>query len=72
MKKVIHHLREQPEDVRRSILHITMIVCGIILIIVWIYTLKNNFTNVNTQSDIKESLEPLKDLQDNIIDVNNI
>jgi len=39
MKKIIHKIRQQPEEVRRHILHILTIVAGIILISLWVYSL---------------------------------
>ena len=39
MKKIIHHIRRQPEEVRRHILHILTIVAAIILLLLWVYSL---------------------------------
>jgi hypothetical protein len=39
MKKIIHKLRQQPEETKRHILHISTIVIGLILLTVWIYSL---------------------------------
>ena len=39
MKKIIHKLRQQPEEVRRHVLHIIISIIAVILFIVWIFTL---------------------------------
>lgn len=66
MKKIIHHIRKQSEEVRRHILHILIIVAGIILISLWIYSLGTSLTNPNTQIKINNDLKPFSILKDNI------
>lgn len=66
MKKIIHHLRKQPEEIRRHILHIVTIAAGIILIILWIYSLGNNLASQNTQVKMKQDLKPFSVLKDNL------
>lgn len=65
MKKIIHHIRRQPEEIRRSILHILTILAGIILIILWIYSLGTNLGS--TQAKANNDLKPLSTLKDSII-----
>ena len=71
MKKIIHHLRKQPEEVRRHILHIVMFVLIIILILLWVVSLGNNLSDSDTQVRMKQDLEPFSTLKDNIVDSYN-
>ena len=67
MKKIIHHLRKQPEEVRRNILHILIIASAIILIMLWVYSLGASLGNTDTQVKIKEDIKPFSVLKDNMI-----
>lgn len=67
MKKIIHHLRRQPEHIRRHILHATTLVVGIILIFFWMFSLGNNLSNPDTKIKISNDLKPLNALKDNLI-----
>ena len=66
MKKIIHHLRKQPEQVRRHILHISIIVAGIIMLSLWVYSLGENFSNADTQKKLEQNLKPFSILKDNM------
>lgn len=66
MKKIIHHIRKQPEHIKRHILHITIIICAVILFLFWIYSLGTTLTNTETQVKINQDLKPLSILKDNI------
>lgn len=67
MKKIIHHMRNQPEAVRRHILHVLTIVFAIILLLLWIYSLGTNLTDPDTQAKINNNLKPFSALKDNLI-----
>ncbi|MFA5791489.1 MAG: hypothetical protein WC884_00415 [Candidatus Paceibacterota bacterium] len=67
MKKIIHHIRKQPEEVRRHILNILMVVFAIILFLFWIYSLGTNLTNSDNQNKMSQDLKPFSALKDNII-----
>ncbi len=67
MKKIIHHLRKQPEHIKRSILHIATIACGAILVLLWIYSLGTNLTSPKIQTKVNQDLAPLSALKDNMI-----
>ncbi len=67
MRKIIHHIRRQPEGVRRHILHVSTMVLGIILALLWVYSLGRNVTDPKTQAKINEDLEPLSALKANIV-----
>ena len=67
MKRVIHHIRKQPEHVRRHILHVSVIVCGVVLILLWIYSLGTNLASPDMREKINEDLKPFSALKDNMI-----
>jgi hypothetical protein len=73
MKTLIHHVRTvraQPEEVRRHILHVATIVCAVILLALWIYSLGTNFASSNSDENVKKEssgLQPLSVLKENII-----
>jgi hypothetical protein len=64
MKKIIHNLRQKPEHVRRHILHLVTIICAIILIFLWIYSLSSNLSDGTVGQQIKDTVQPLT-LQNN-------
>lgn len=67
MRKIIHHLRKQPEDVRRHVLHTVVFVAGLILIIIWTFTLGKSFSSKETEVKVKQDLQPFNLLKDSII-----
>lgn len=67
MKKIIHHLRRQPEEVRRHILHVSTVVFGIILLMLWVYSLGASFSDKDTQAKIKRDVAPFSALKDNMV-----
>jgi len=66
MKRVIHHLRKQPEHIRYRVLHILVGIAAVILLFFWIYSLKVNFSNPDTQAEIQNDLKPFSALKSNI------
>ena len=71
MRKIIHHLRKQPEDTRRHILHIVIFVIAIVLIILWSYSLGHTFSSTKTKAKIKQDLQPFSLLKDSLLPDNN-
>ena len=67
MKKIIHHLRSQPEHIKRHVLHVTTLVAGIILLFVWVYSLGTNISNPETQAKVSNDLKPFSALKDNLV-----
>lgn len=67
MEKIIHHIRKQPEEVRRHILHVLIVVFGVILILLWIYSLGRTLTNPDTQTKVNQDLKPFSALKANIV-----
>ncbi|MFA6257549.1 MAG: hypothetical protein WC671_00880 [Candidatus Paceibacterota bacterium] len=66
MRKAIHHIRKQPEHIKRHILHIAIIICAVILFLFWIYSLGTTLTNIDTRAKISQDLKPLSILKDNL------
>lgn len=67
MKKLIHHLRKQPEEVRRHILHIITFALAVVFLLLWVYSLGRNLTNPETQIKMKQDLQPFSVLKDNLV-----
>lgn len=66
MKKIIHHIRKQPEHIKRHILHVVILVCAVILFMLWIYSLGTTLTNADMQAKTMQDLKPFSMLKDNI------
>lgn len=69
MKKILHHIRKQPEEIRKHILHLFTIIFAIILVSLWVYSLGSNLSDEDTQDRIKQDVKPLEALKDNIPEV---
>ena len=68
--KIIHHIkkiRQQPEHIRRHILHVLIVICGVILVLLWIYSLGTTLTNSDTQTKIGQDMKPFTALKDNMV-----
>ena len=65
MKKVIHNLRQQSEEVRRHILHSVTLIAGLLLFALWIYSLGTSFRE--KKEEVKEDLAPLTSIKDNFV-----
>jgi len=69
-EKIIHHihrLRKQPEEDRRHLLHICIVVIGIIMVLLWTYSLGRSVTNPDTKIKMKQDLQPFSVLKDNLV-----
>jgi hypothetical protein len=67
MKKIIHKLRQQPEETRRHILHIITFFLAVIMIMLWVVSLGKNLSSEDTQTKMKQDLQPFSDLKDNLV-----
>lgn len=67
MRKIIHKLRQKPEEERRHILHILIIIAAIIMIILWSYSLGKSFSSPETKIKVKEDLKPFSVLKDSLV-----
>ncbi len=68
MRRIIHHIRKQPEKVKRHILHVSTAVFGVILFLLWVFSLGRNFTSPEAKQEASESLQPLSALRANLVD----
>ncbi len=68
MRKIIHHIRKQPEEARRHILHVLIFCFAIILFFLWTYSLGTTLTDPETQAKINQELKPISALKANLID----
>ena len=68
MKKIINNLRTQPEHIRRYILHVVTGIAGVVLVLLWIYSLGTNLTSEDTQAKINNDLKPFSTLKANLVD----
>ena len=66
MRKIIDNLRNQPHHVRKSILHALTIAFGIILVLLWVYSLGTNIANPEVRKNFSDNLKPFYILKDNI------
>ena len=66
MKKIIHHIRKQPEHIKRHILRVTILACAVVLFLFWIYSLGTTLTNTDAQVKMSQDLKPFSVLKDNI------
>ncbi len=66
MKKIIHHLRKQPEEVRRHVLHLSIFIVALIMIALWVFSLGKSLSNPDTQIKMKQDLQPFNTLKDSI------
>jgi len=67
MKKLIHHLRKQPEKIRRHVLNIFILIAAAVMVILWVFSLGKNLSNPDMQTKIKQDLKPFSTLKDNIV-----
>jgi len=64
MKKIIHHLRKQSDEAKRHFIHMFVLVCGVILILFWIYSLGRTVTDEDVQNSVVEDFGQLTPLVD--------
>lgn len=66
MKRVIHHLRKQSVETKSHILHAATALCGVVLVILWVYSLGSNFKKPETEVKVEENLKPFSVLKGNL------
>ncbi|MEK7088643.1 MAG: hypothetical protein AAB913_00750 [Patescibacteria group bacterium] len=67
MRRLIHRLRRQPEEIRRHILHILIFAVAVIMILLWVFSLGKNLANPDTQVKMKQDLQPFSVLKDSLV-----
>jgi len=68
MKKIIHNLRNRPEEEKRHILHILTFFAGIIMLILWSFSLGKTLGNPETKTKLQEDLQPFSVLKENLVE----
>ena len=71
MKKIIHHVRKQPEHIKRHILNVAIIVCAVVLFMFWVYSLGTTLTDTDAQAKMSQDLKPFSILKDNVTEQYN-
>ena len=60
-------MRRQPDRIKRSILHVLIIILAVILVLLWIYMLGSGLADENAGKKISRDLEPFTTLKDNMV-----
>lgn len=68
IRKVVHHLRSKPEEERRQMLSLSMILVCVVMVILWTWSLGSNIKDPETKIEVKEGLKPFSVLKSNLID----
>ncbi len=68
IKKIVHHLRQQPEKDKKHILHLFTLIFAVTLIILWAYSLGSTISNSDTKVEIKNDMKPFSALKNNLVD----
>lgn len=68
MRKTIHRLRQKPEEERRHILHISIIIIAIVMILLWAFSLGKNLSKPEVKTKVKQDMQPFSVLKDNLSD----
>lgn len=71
MIKFIRHLRRQPEEARRHLLHILTFIFAAILILIWSLSLGKSLADPKTKKSIKEDFKSFSVLKDDIFSIDN-
>jgi hypothetical protein len=68
MKKIIDNLKKQPVEHRKNVLHLVTFFFAIIMVFLWVFSLGKNLSKGETQEKIKNDLQPINVLKDNLVD----
>jgi hypothetical protein len=66
MRKTIHKLRQKPEEERRHILHITVIIIAIVMILLWAFSLGSRLSKPEVKVKTKRDVQPFSVLKDSL------
>lgn len=67
MRKLIYNLKQQPEGIRRNIVHIAVFVFAGFMLSLFVWSLGNRFSGGETQAQLKESLKPFSSFKDSVL-----
>ena len=69
MRKIINHLRNQPEEVRHHVVHLSVAVAGVVLVVLWLFSLGGTVGDPqNIQAELSNDLKPFSALTQNLAD----
>ena len=69
MRKIINNLRNQPEEVRMHVVHLSVIVAGIILVSLWLVSIGGVVKESQTaQAESSTELKPFTAIKDNFVE----
>ncbi len=68
MRRIINHLRKQPESVRTHVLHVSTAVCALVLVLLWVVSIGTNFTGPGANTQTSSAIQPFSALKDNLVD----
>lgn len=66
--KIVHNLRQRPEEHRRHILHVTTVVMAALLVFLWVFSLGRTLTSEDLQKKVEKDTKPLSALKANLVD----
>ena len=67
MRKIINHLRNQPEEVRHHVVHLSVAVAGVVLVVLWLFSLGGTVGDTqNIQAELSNDLKPFAALSENL------
>lgn len=70
MRKIIHNLRNQPEPIRRNILHLLVLLSSVVLIALWVMSLSKNLSSTETKNRMEQDLVPFTTFKNSIVGEN--
>lgn len=68
MQETIQKLREKPESVKRNILHLIVLVAGILLVLLWVFTLNRNINDDDVRDGMASDIDAFSPLTDDLVD----
>jgi len=66
MRKIINHLRSQPDETKRHVVHLTTFIFTVFLVLIWIFTLGTTLGGPETQKGVAKDVAPFASLKDNV------
>lgn len=67
IKKVVHHLRKQPEKDRRHVLHVVTFICAFLLFLIWSFTLGRSINTEETKAKVKDEVKTFSLFKDSVL-----
>ncbi|MCK4386663.1 MAG: hypothetical protein KAV41_01085 [Candidatus Pacebacteria bacterium] len=68
----IQNLQDKSGDRKKTILFASVAILMVLVVVVWIFQMKNNFARrAETQTETKSQLPPISDIKDSVVDLYN-